>query len=114
MKKQRIYILALCCLLVCGFGACGRDKDGNNNNSVTDRTQNYNTVTPTPTLAPTTAPDNVGDGIMDGVEDVGDGLINGAEDVIDGVGDAVNDIGDGMTGNDAGNSNTNGTGTNVQ
>ena len=48
------------------------------------------------------------------MEDVGDGLINGAEDVIDGVGDAVNDIGDGITGNDADNSNTNGTGTNGQ
>ena len=81
MKKQRIYILALCCLLICGFGACGRDKDGNNNNSVTDRTQNQSTTIPTPTLTPTVTPDNnpdnVGDGILDGVEDVGDGIING-------------------------------------
>ena len=120
MKKQRIYILALCCCLLCAFGACGRDKDGNNNNSVTDRTQNQNVSTPTPTTVPTEVPDNTitpdntDNGILDGVEDVGDGIINGAEDVIDGVGDAVNDIGDGMTGDDANNATNNGTGTNGQ
>lgn len=115
MKKQRIYILALCCCLLCAFGACGRDKDGNNNNSVTDRTQNQNLTKPTPTLTPTVmpentvTPDNAGDGIMDGIEDVGDGIIDGTEDVIDGVGNAVDDIGDGLTGNDAGADNGNGT-----
>ena len=110
MKKQRIYILALCCLLLCGFTACGRDKNDSNNNSVTEGTQNQNTATPSPTTTPlpTNSPDNMGNGILDGVEDVGDGVINGAEDVIDGVGNAVDDIGDGITGNDAnGNANDN-------
>lgn len=113
MKKQRLYILALCCCLLCAFGACGRDKDGNNNNSVTDRTQNQTVTTPTPTTVPTVmpentiTPDNAGTGILDGMEDVGNGIINGTEDVIDGVGNAVDDVGDGLTGND-------GTGTNGQ
>lgn len=101
MKKQRIYILALCCLLICGFTACGRDKNDSNNNSVTEGTQNRNTPIPTPTVTPTVTPDNMGDGILDGVEDIGDGVINGAEDVIDGVGNAVDDMGDGITGDDA-------------
>ena len=114
MKKQRIYILALCCLLICSLGACGRDKNGNNNNSVTDRTQNYSTATPSPTLAPTTVPNNIGDGILDGVEDAGDGIINGTKDVLDGVGNAVDDIGNGMTGNDTENTVPNGNGTNGQ
>lgn len=111
MKKQRIYILALCCLLICGFTACGRDKNDSNNNSVTEGTQNQNTTTPSPTVAPTVAPtvppDNMGDGILDGVEDAGEGVINGAEDVIDGVGNAVDDIGDGITGDDTNGANNN-------
>lgn len=108
MKKQRIYILALCCLLICGFTACGRDKNDSNNNSVTEGTQNQNTTTPTPTTIPTVTPDNMGDGILDGVEDAGKGVINGTEDVIDGVGNAVDDIGNGITGDDAdGNANGN-------
>ena len=106
MRKQKFYILALCCCLLCAFGACGRDKYGNNNNSVTDPSQNQTTTTPSPTVTPTlvpdnTTPDNVGDGILDGVEDVGDGIIDGTEDVLDGVGNAVDDIGNGMTGGDA-------------
>ena len=101
MKKQRVYILALCCLLICSVTACGRDKNGNNNNSVTGGT----TVTPVlptkaPTVTPTVTPDHTNGGILDGVEDVGDGIINGTEDVIDGVGNAVDDIGNDLTGND--------------
>ena len=105
MKKQRIYILALCCLLLCCFTACGRDKNDSNNNSITQGIKNKNTITPTPTdtpATPTVAPDNMGDGILDGVEDAGEGIINGTEDVIDGVGNAVEDIGDGITGDGTG------------
>ena len=99
MKKQRVLILSLCCLLICGFAACGRNKNDENNNSVTDG--NHDSVTTSPTNAPTVVPDNHQDdnrGVLDGVEDMGDGIIHGTEDVIDGVGDAVNDIGDGITG----------------
>lgn len=121
MKKQRIYILALCCLLICGFAACGRDKNGTNNNSVTGGNNGTTTVTPlptkTPTQVPTVVPDNTtnghdtdGDGILDRIEDTGEGVINGAGDVINGVGNAVEDIGNGLMGEDTnGNHNTNGT-----
>ena len=112
MKKQRFYILALCCLLLCSFTACGRDKNDSNNNSVTEGTQNRNTTTPSPTITPDNdlnTQDNLGDGILDGVENVGDGILNGTEDVIDGVGNAVDDIGDGMTGDDTNNHDANGT-----
>ena len=112
MKKQRIFMLALCCLLLCGFAACGRDKNNSNNNSVTNPTTTP-TVTSTPLPKnPTTTPgadtdrqDNLGDGIMDGIEDAGDGIINGAEDVIDGAGNAIEDIGDGLTGDDTNSNN---------
>ena len=56
MKKQTIYMLVVCCLVLCGFTACGRDNGNSNNNSVTDGT--YGEKTPTPTNTPTVVPNN--------------------------------------------------------
>jgi len=113
MKKKLGFFLLLCCMMCCGFIACGRDKDRSNNNSVTDGTYGQDTTTPVPTIMPDdagTGLDNLGNGIVNGVEDVGDGIMNGAEDVIDGVGNAIDDMGNGSNVNNEtnGNNGTNG------